>query len=278
DFHFLPWWDFVHDVRKEGGPHAQLPAALLAQEMLHDQALAGRLMQKISKCRMGAVALDGLEILTEPIIKHSPGAKVIVLNWRTFPEWKKSLEKFIPKLVVMCLHNLFTGASLGLLPWLALLRPLDRLLSSPVEGVLREGGPPITEVSGPLMWMYHQSLNHRRQYECWAEPTTTVYPESEDDFKSFYADTMKHFSKDDIFEWDPRKNTMTELCKFLGIEPCPKTGKVPRAINTWIFERDFPIAAQAVIVLRFFLYWVNWKLFAALLSALMRCFRKSKSE
>lgn len=35
----------------------------------------------------------------------------------------------------------------GLLPWLALLRPLDRLISGDVvEHVLRSGGPPITEV------------------------------------------------------------------------------------------------------------------------------------
>eukprot|EP00434_Breviolum_minutum_P007948 symbB.v1.2.007009.t3/scaffold385.1/size305797/5 len=269
DFHFLPWWDLVHELREEKGHYANLTQPYIARELHTDEQLRSRLMQKISKCRMEAVALDGLELLMEPLAKANPTAKVIMLNWRTFPQWRKSLDVFTIKLIVMVFHNVISGSSLGLLPWLALLRPLDRLISGDVvEHVLRSGGPPITEVSGPLVWLYHQSMNHRRQYECWQEPTTTVDPKSEEEFRSFYEKVDEYFPKEQVFEWDPRKNTLEELCQFLEISPCPKKGKVPKAINTWIFERDFPIAANAVIVLRIFLHWVNWKLLGALLSFL----------
>jgi len=281
DFHFLPWWDLVHELREEkGGSYANLSQPYIARELHTDEQLRSRLMQKISKCRMEAVALDGLELLMEPLAKANPTAKVIMLNWRTFPQWRKSLDVFTIKLIVMVFHNVISGSSLGLLPWLALLRPLDRLISGDVvEHVLRSGGPPITEVSGPLVWLYHQSMNHRRQYECWQEPTTTIDPKTEEEFRSFYEKVDQYFPKEQVFEWDPRKNTLEELCQFLEISPCPKKGKVPKAINTWIFERDFPIAANAVIVLRIFLHWVNWKLFGALLSLLsFPCRKREKLE
>ena len=50
------------------------------------------------------------------------------------------------------------------------------------------------------------------------------------------------------------------ICRSIAGSPEARKWQVPKAINTWIFERDFPIAANAVIVLRLFLHWVNWKL------------------
>lgn len=281
DFHFLPWWDFIHELREEPlGAYANLSQPYVARELNKDQQLANRMMQKISKCRMGAVALDGLEMLMEPLAKANPNAKVVMLNWPTFPQWRKSLDVFTPKLVVMIFHNVISGSSLGLLPWLALLQPLDRWISgNVVENVLRSGGPPITEVSGPLVWLYHQSMNHRRQYECWQDPSTTIDPKTEEEFRSFYTKVDDYFPKEQVFQWDPRTNTLEELCAFLEISPCPKKGKVPKAINTWIFERDFPIAANAVIVLRLFLHWVNWKLLGGLLSLASRpCRGRQKTD
>ncbi|CAK9052546.1 unnamed protein product [Durusdinium trenchii] len=237
-----------------------------SEEMQKDDELASRLMEKIGRCRMEAIALDGLETLFDPLAKANPDAKVIMMNWRTFRQWRNSLDTFVHKLTVMVYHNIITGSSLGLLPWLALLQPLDRLSGGHVEHLLRSGGPPITEVGGPMVWLYHQSMNHRRQYECWTPPSTSIAPQTEEEYQDFYGKAKKYFSKEQIFDWDPRKNTLEELCNFLGIDPCIKKGKVPKAINTWIFERDFPIAANAVIVLRLFLHWVNWKLFDALLS------------
>ncbi|CAK9088359.1 unnamed protein product [Durusdinium trenchii] len=265
DFHFLPWWDFVHEQRAGKGVDGT-HSVYLAQEMQKDDELASRLMEKIGRCRMEAIALDGLETLFDPLAKANPDAKVIMMNWRTFRQWRNSLDTFVHKLTVMVYHNIITGSSLGLLPWLALLQPLDRLSGGHVEHLLRSGGPPITEVGGPMVWLYHQSMNHRRQYECWTPPSTSIAPQTEEEYQDFYGKAKKYFSKEQIFDWDPRKNTLEELCNFLGIDPCIKKGKVPKAINTWIFERDFPIAANAVIVLRLFLHWVNWKLFDALLS------------
>jgi len=45
--------------------------------------------------------------------------------------------------------------------------------------------------------------------------------------RSFYEKVDEYFPKEQVFEWDPRKNTLEELCQFLEISPCPKKGKAP---------------------------------------------------
>ena len=110
---------------------------------------------------------------------------------------------------------------------------------------------------------FENPRNHRRQYEAWSPPTTTWIPENEEDYNQFFEKVRQTVPKDRLFEWDPRRNTMEELCEFMEIRPCPKKGKPGRAINTWIFERDFPVASMAVNTLRLFLHWVNWRLCCA---------------
>ncbi|CAE7470219.1 ME1 [Symbiodinium natans] len=276
DFHFLPWWDFVSEVRAQKSNYSSMSASELAHALKSDKHLAAQLMHKISSCRVDAIAFDGLEVLIHPILESSSDAKVILLSWRSYSSWKASVDTFIPKLVVMCFHNVWAGASLSSLPWLWLLRPLDRVLGRPIEHVIREGGPPITEVSGPMVWLYHQSMNHRRQYEAWKPPSTTWVPENEEEYDNFLANVRQTVPKERLFEWDPRRNKIEELCEFLDVRPCPKSGKPGRAINTWIFERDFPVASMAVQTLRLFLHWVNWRLCCAVLGAPLR-FCKSRA-
>lgn len=53
----------------------------------------------ISSCRVDALAFDGIEQLFSPVYKISPGAKVLLMNWRTFEQWQKSLTTFVPELL-----------------------------------------------------------------------------------------------------------------------------------------------------------------------------------
>ena len=43
--------------------------------------------------------------------------------------------------------------------------------------------------------------------------------------RSFYSKVDDYFPKEQVFQWDPRTNTLEELCAFLQISPCPKKGK-----------------------------------------------------
>ncbi|CAE7352404.1 ttc4 [Symbiodinium pilosum] len=89
---------------------------------------------------------------------------------------------------------------------------------------------------------------------------TSWIPETEEEYNGFFNEVRRRIPKERLFEWDPRRHTMEELCDFLNVHPCPKKGKTPRAINTWIFELDFPVASMSVNALRFFMHWVTDKL------------------
>lgn len=271
DFHLMPWWDFVAGFRARHPEEGRRP---VSGEIGLRTTVPGpereALAKAVSRCRMESVALDGLEALTLPLYETSPGAKVLMLSWRTYEEWTKSGRWFLPKLGAMVWFNLLTGSSLSALPWAALVRLLDPLVGRPVEQLLRTGGPAITEVSGPLVFLHHQALNHRRQYEAWRHPSVGFYPATAEQYYAGMDSIREAVPRDRLMEWDHRKNTYEDLCLFAGVSPCPRRGKMPRSINTWIFERDFPVASNAVLILRFFLHWVNWKLFGALLSGLRR--------
>ena len=101
-----------------------------------------------------------------------------------------------------------------------------------------------------MVWLYHQSMtlewsfapqsllrNHRRQYECWSGETTTIDPQTQEDFDKFYAEVDTYYPKEQMFHWDPRRNTMEELCEFLGLSSCPKRGKAGQKMLALHFGR-----------------------------------------
>merc|ERR1712151_1070777 len=64
----------------------------------------------ISECRVDAVAFDGIGHLTGPVLRVSPGAKVISLRWRTWDQWVNSSDNFRMRLA---LSSLFIGLSMS---------------------------------------------------------------------------------------------------------------------------------------------------------------------
>ncbi|CAE8587453.1 unnamed protein product, partial [Polarella glacialis] len=80
---------------------------------LHPEAWAGAL----SRCKTDAVAFDGLEKLMMPTLDVSPGAKVILLSWRTWDEWLKSHMDFTDVLLLSTTLLGFAQGSFAMLPW-----------------------------------------------------------------------------------------------------------------------------------------------------------------
>lgn len=55
--------------------------------------------------------------------------------------------------------------------------------------------------------------------------------------RSFYTKVDDYFPKEQVFQWDPRTNTLEELCAFLEISPCPKKGKESWQSQQWGHNR-----------------------------------------
>jgi len=246
--------------------------ALLTQQpdpRAHEE-LAGAL----SRCRVEGVALDGMETLIWPIYDMSPGTKVLWLRWRTYEQWEESLRAFAPKIWFSSLVNVLLSSSTYAIPWGTIVRLLDPLLGSPVAKALADGGPPFNEVEGPLMWFYQMTLdsyNHfpaMLPYHVLGDSTIFYAPPNETAFEEALNLVPERVPPESYMTVDPRTTTYEEICSFLEVDPCPMKGKLIKSVNTWTYERDFPVASFAVNVVRLFMHWVNWRLF---LGACARC-------
>eukprot|EP00931_Biecheleriopsis_adriatica_P058043 TRINITY_DN34480_c0_g1_i2.p1 TRINITY_DN34480_c0_g1~~TRINITY_DN34480_c0_g1_i2.p1 ORF type:complete len:280 (+),score=37.17 TRINITY_DN34480_c0_g1_i2:28-867(+) len=154
DFSHFVLWDFL---MKEVAARADRGVVLdnlgwvaqIVREMDEDSHV--RLAESMSRCQVTAVGLDGLELLTWPILSLSPDAKVVLTDWRTFKQWKESFEVFSRKLAVMYLLEIVAPSSLTTLPWGAGLRLIDPLLGSPIASTYRSGSP-LMEEMGPMVY------------------------------------------------------------------------------------------------------------------------------
>jgi len=274
DFSFWPMWDWaVQEWARRGPTNATFFKWDSFGAMIHSyphrlggETLGGEtLAQAVSKCRVDALAFDGLELFYAPLLKLSPDVKVIHLNWRSYAEWQSSQEAFLPMLAITCLKCMYETASLAALPWAGLLRLLDPLLGSPISSTIREGGPAVTHISPPLMYVYHQLVHPRRLWPAWfVEPVTFAFPSNEEQYAQVAKDVQASVPPERLLSWDPRKGTFEELCAFVGVSPCPRSGRLPRPNNVFPMERDFPVTGFLVCAVCIFFHWVNWRLVCGL--------------
>merc|ERR1711879_867396 len=94
----------------------------------------------VSRCRPQAMTFDGIEKMFKPLYDFSPDVKVIVLDWRTYGEWKQSWAGFFPISNTILLAMSYLTLGMHIMPWNAFLFPiLDPLTGSTIENFMREG-------------------------------------------------------------------------------------------------------------------------------------------
>jgi hypothetical protein len=281
DMQFWSMWSFVEDYRRI------LPANMQymrqAEMLWHPTPEKSEMYAAaLSRCRVEAVAFDGIEMALMPTLSVSPGAKVLILNWRSYEAWFHSVKVFQVKLALMVHMGLVSSSSTSFIPWGVLIRLIDPLVGSPLAAALTEGGEPITEASGPMLYQFVQSLTHKKQVAAWIEEPSTMYiPQNATDY-NFRMDEVRQIATSrgmEVMDWNHKKHTYEDLCKFVGIDPCPQKGSLPKAVNTFLFEQDFPLAAMLVNFVRIYLFWVNWRICRALAyGCWVRSFGKAKSS
>jgi len=213
-----------------------------------------------SRCRTDAVALDGAEKLFWPIMEVSPTAKVLVLNWRTYAKAKESMEQFVmyfgPWLIMMgnldlCIH---------VFPWALIFLALEPLCGSPMHKLLEEGGPPLNQVQSPYMMLWQRHMANVRYVGHWMMGLSEWADASEESHEAFFERIKRDVPPERRMEVDPRKTTYEDLCRFLELEPCKKSGRIPRAINLGNHELDFLPAFAMLTPVYLLVHWCNWKL------------------
>eukprot|EP00449_Zooxanthella_nutricula_P062967 CAMPEP_0198583276 /NCGR_PEP_ID=MMETSP1462-20131121/126552_1 /TAXON_ID=1333877 /ORGANISM="Brandtodinium nutriculum, Strain RCC3387" /LENGTH=294 /DNA_ID=CAMNT_0044314687 /DNA_START=232 /DNA_END=1113 /DNA_ORIENTATION=- len=272
-FFYGPYRDKYH-LKKKGLSWSELPKPIgpLAwrfpdREVMEKQS-PEEFAAALSKCRIDAVAFDGFEELIQPVYQVSPGAKLVVLSWRPYEEWQKSINSYAPavNLENALLPHVF--AAQQALPWPMVDRWFAKLLNDrELERALKSGGPPITQALSPSRASLsgrEGALARRRMTLLWAAGHH-LHPSSKDQYDHFHSTVGDGVPQGDIMHWDMLKHTYEDLCDFLGISPCPKSGKIPKARNNFIFLQDFPLVAMYNVTSELVLHWVNYMILGAVI-------------
>jgi len=213
-----------------------------------------------SRCRVDAQAFDGIEELFWPTLAVSPGAKVIMLNWRTFTEATKSLKAFLFMFIPFIMSMGLLDSSLVALPWGVFFPIVEYLSGNQIQEFLRSGGPPLNQYQWPYQMLWLRMVATARLTSHWFMGLCMWDRMSDKKYAEFFAQIERVVPPEQRISFDPRKNTYEDLCKFLELKECKRSGKIPRAINMGNHERDFPLCFWTCVPIWLFFHWLNWRI------------------
>merc|ERR1712032_23208 len=238
----------------------------------------------LSRCRIDAMAFDGLENLFFPVYDASPGAKVVILSWRTYKERQRSINHFTPTVVTQLIIQSYLHNAPHLLPWGALVIPALDMLSGGDLTKFLSSGHPNTFATGPAVRFWHNICFGRRVISHFKSPLSKSFND-EADFLGYFEDIRRYVPEKDRMEWNMKKNTPRDLCDFIGIKDHPGCEKpMPRITSAgeiFIFERNEPFGYLSLVAIYLTLHIVNYKLIygvVGFLAGLMTSQRKEKAK
>mmetsp|Transcript_73966 Transcript_73966/g.154165 ORF Transcript_73966/g.154165 Transcript_73966/m.154165 type:complete len:396 (-) Transcript_73966:210-1397(-) len=286
EFGLFLWGPLADDywLEKNGGQWSKLPKPGVPwditendQEVLNNTSPAA-LATALARCEVEALAFDGIERAFWPILEVSPKAKVILLNWRSYEEWKHSVINFMPYLMleIIGLGTYMTG--IWVLPWGALFRVLDPLVGGTIETMLKTGGPPVCQVyETPYVALFHILMSPRRVVNRWFSGMAG-WPTNKEEFDAFHERVKAEVPPDRLIEWNMKKHGWEDLCSFLEMENCPKSGRLPRAVNAFLFLQDFPYASIGAILVNTVIHFLNYKIITGVFRVAKRLLTRSKPD
>mmetsp|Transcript_61343 Transcript_61343/g.193267 ORF Transcript_61343/g.193267 Transcript_61343/m.193267 type:complete len:151 (+) Transcript_61343:1-453(+) len=135
--------------------------------------------------------------------------------------------------------------------------------------MLRTGGAWLHyEYDVPVM-LWCSLIFQRTVYSHWWGGLMAAAP-SKEEYEGFYQEVRRRTPPENLLSFDFRKNTYEDLCRFLGVEVCPRSGILAHApnVNAWDklpFEEVTEPMMLAPVFLLF--HWVDWKVFRAIVAA-----------
>mmetsp|Transcript_19707 Transcript_19707/g.40101 ORF Transcript_19707/g.40101 Transcript_19707/m.40101 type:complete len:402 (+) Transcript_19707:134-1339(+) len=226
----------------------------------HTPRVAEIMAERFSKCRVDSLTFDGCEGLFWPIYEISPDAKVVMLNWRTHQEWYKSHDKFM-----YYLDKFYSAVGVGIMgtsmfPYDAVVLPVVDALTG--NALLHYAG------NGTASWVRESTLHN-----CWRQAMYerrihqrrkgghAVLPQSEEEYKNYWEEAKRRIPKERLLEFDIKKNTMKDLCKFLQIadNTACDSGRIPNEeVLIAKSEREHPEQFLFLVPYWLFCHGVNY--------------------
>lgn len=242
-----------------------------------------RLAERVSRCRVDAVALDGIAPMHLPLIKASPDVKVIMLDWRDYDGWLKSMANQNDSMAIAAIFMHFFYNSLQFLPWGLLVKAIDPFINNDIEKLLKTGGPPFIQECPLGVMLWHPFVKYRQIYSHWSCPLSMDPPPNPEkpDFERLFKTVREAVPEKNILSWNFKTKGWEDLCGFLDIKNCPFQGRLKTEPNGytdlwrnggrgWDFNCDEPFALIPVYIV---LHIINFKIFTAVLYGLIGLLR-----
>lgn len=235
--------------------------------------------RRVSRCRVDSTTFDGHELYTMPVIKASPDAKVIMLNWRTFEERQRSGMKFNRmENGLTFLYGYFINPS-HLVPYMRALIPIAELISGGGSERIFRQGMSLTEGMWevpPLQRFSHnlavKSFNNRWVFKNRFMTGAGVDFPTSQAYDQYWSDVREAVPSERLFEWDMRRHTFEDLCGFLGVKsPVCRPERLPKVeVEVMRTEADYPFQTAGFLLLELLLWLTNVRASARALDVLGR--------
>merc|ERR1712032_1230506 len=213
----------------------------------------------ISKCRVEGMTFDGHDTLFWPVYDVSPGVKVVILSWRTWEEWKKSKTVFSAKTSMMSYSLAYLFNCIHLMPWGVVLFPaLDAISGGAIDSFFRNGEPNAYAKGLPLK--YTMTQIGTRQVGARHRSKLTYQNFTKESYYAWFDEVRRRVPANDRMEWSVKKNTLKDLCDFLGIRGHPGCEKpMPRVVpGTIRFQLEYVTTAAFYISMHIVNYKIIW--------------------
>eukprot|EP00415_Alexandrium_ostenfeldii_P003111 UN3111 len=130
------------------------------------------------------------------------------------------------------------------------------------------GGPTLAQVLDPLTGLFIASrhshrVGSRRRGGLAIDPFGADYDE-------FYEGVQRTVPAEQLLEWDMSQQRWEDLCGFLDIKPCPKSGPIVRRVSTLSLEESIPAYFFLALPVWLLLHWLHLCIFGPVLSFIFR--------
>jgi len=255
----------------------------LASRYAFERVRPEDLAAAISKCRVDAMSFDAVESMFFPVYDVSPGAKVVILSWRSYEDFDRSRNAYGLKFRLFIYSASLIANSIQLLPWGALILPAFNMVTGGhIDNVLRNGTS-LTFSRGASLRFYHHMVFNRHDLSH-ANSGIAKYIWNKWYYLRFFEQIRERVPAKDRMEWNMKNNTPKDLCDFLGIKGHPGCNKpLPRVkVEILRFDRnEWHKSLGICCPIYIMCHILNYKLFygtLSILAGLMPRRRRTKTE
>jgi len=201
-----------------------------------------------------------MENLFWPLYYLSPNATIIFVHRRPDErDFDWSDEYINPNFAYTLLVTTVLMSPPFVLPWHLLPWLLDPFLGGRIQQRLQSGHPPLSASYDPYTAFWHAGLSMRRSVAHRYGGLHWKFSDMQGErpYERYLAHFWSRVPTSRVKEWYGPSSKWEELCKLVGVEPCPWSGPLPERTIVPDFKFDYMGAYWWRVPFHLLLLWLN---------------------